>query len=266
MDTLYYKGFFARDTLLAADTLLFRQGPASATETVGYALMPMPQALRRNDIVTGMLLVGFAMLLLMLRAKKPTLRTRITEFIYPSQTKNPEDTPPYISTTQGSTMVAMITSLLVGLLFFCYVQTAHNISIMPVSAIELLAIYVGTAMAVIAVKTMAYKFVNAVFFTKAQRTTWNTSYALINTLQCTMLFPITLMAVYFDLSVKNTVIALLIVLLFVKIPLLFKAYTTFFVKSYGAVHIFLYFCTLEAVPLIVLWSLMTQTTIHLEQI
>ena len=264
MDTLYYKGFFARDSLLARDTLLFREGPVNATETVGIIPMPMPLALRRNDIVTGNLLLGFAIMMLIFRSQKRTLRQQITDFFYPSQKNQKIETETATERKAIKLPITLLTALLIGLLFFGYTQKSHNIDLMPVSPLQLLAIYVAMTFAIIITKDILRLFTHAVFFSSTERAVWNHDASLINLSQCALLFPLTLMAVYFDLDVKNTAIGLLIVLLFVKIPLLFKAYTTFFVKSYGSIHIFVYFCALEAVPIVVLWSLLMQTTNFLE--
>ena len=264
MDTLYYEGFFARDPLLAHDTIVFRDGPANAAEVVGIRPLPMPMSLQRNDIVAGSLLLCFAMLLLIIKADKNRLHTRIKEFFYTDAKKN----KPNADNTRGDgTKLFCLTALMalmLGLLFFCYAQSCYNIFVMPVSPIALLAIYVAAVLAILALKDMTRVFVHAVFFDKQERSVWRHNFALLMLMECTLLFPLTLVAVYFNITVEITAYALLVMLLFVKILLLFKAYTTFFVKSYGFIHLFMYFCALEVTPIAVLWSLLTRTTTFLE--
>ena len=253
MDTLFYEGFFARDTLLHTDTLLFADGPRSAVDGVGHVGMLMPETLQRNDIVTASVLLCFAVLVLILRTE------RINK---PNATSNELTRRSHIL----DVIVMLLIALLAALLFFCYAQTTTNLTTMQVSQIQLLGIFFAISALVIFSKTALYAFVNNIFFSRSKRLTWNESLGRITLLESLLLFPLTLLAVYFNLSTINVVFALVVMLLFVKILLLFKTYSTFFVKIYGILHLIVYFCALEAVPLLVLWLVLTKTTDYLAQL
>ncbi len=264
-ETLYYQQFFRRDTLLSRDTLLFRDGPANATSTVGHRPLLMPESLHRNDIVTGSTLICLAMVMMIFRATKRSLPQRFKDFMYPTRSKNSDDADSSYNSSITNLCLALLTALLTALLFFCYAQTRYNIDIISVTPIELLGIYVAVTLTIITTKALMYAFVHSVFFSRQQRAAWLKDFSLIFLVQTAMLLPLTLIAVYFNFSAKNTAIALAIVLLFVKIPLLLKAYSTFFVKSYGYLHLIVYFCALEAAPIVAMWAVLTQITDILQQ-
>ena len=203
--------------------------------------------------------------MIIIRASKKSLPQRIKDFFYPTRTKTNDDADNANSNTIINLCLTLLTALLTALLFFCYVQARYNIDIFSVTPIELLGIYVATTLGIIATTALLYAFVHSVFFTKQQRAAWLKDFSLVFLMQTAVLLPLTLIDVYFNFSAENTAIALAIVLLFVKIPLLLKAYSTFFVKSYGYFHLIVYFCALEAAPIVAMWAVLTQITDILQQ-
>lgn len=75
-----------------------------------------------------------------------------------------------------------------------------------------------------------------------------------------LFFPLLLLLIYFQIDLKIVLISGLTLLLIVKILLLLKCFSTFFEKFYGILHLFVYFCTLEAAPVVVLWTILKEFT------
>lgn len=69
-----------------------------------------------------------------------------------------------------------------------------------------------------------------------------------------LLFPLVLLAVYFDLNANTAKILIFIILGFTKIMLFYKCIRNFFNHFHGILHLILYFCTLEIIPLLFLWK------------
>lgn len=283
MDTLSHippitSHLFERDPLLSDDTLLFRGEPPCATDIVGKQGYVMSDHLSRNDVVSVSLIVCFAMMMMVLRLTKRTINQRLTDFFIPSNKTVSEPVEKTSHSWLVSVFLFLTTSVLLSLLFYGYAQHNYNISLVtphlshftfqftPLTfQLLFLSIYLCIIMLYMLVKRGLYSFVHSVFFSRSQRAQWMTSYDMMQFVQSVLLFPLTLIVVYLDISVLNTAYCLLGLLLFVKILLLFKSYSTFFKKIYGVVHLFVYFCALEAVPLIVLWSILTQTTEYIAQ-
>ena len=70
------------------------------------------------------------------------------------------------------------------------------------------------------------------------------------------LLPVALLVIYFDMSFANMVKAFICILVVDKSLLMYKCYRTFFNYTFGWVHLFLYFCTLEIMPLLILLRIM----------
>ena len=248
MDTLFYEGFFARDSLLWADSLFFRDcHEVSATSEVPVPLMP--ETLHRNDIVSVTLLVSFLLLVLLWR--RHSLRFCNQEELE-------------ISSGEGLRVVlALVTSLLVGLLSLVFFQMGESFGAAPLPTPVLFVLCtVGTFLLFVA-KQWLYGFVHTVFFTPSQCRQWLEGFTVILTVECLLLFPLALSAVYFDLTPENIVYGLAGMLLFVKTWLLVQCFSTFFGKIYGSLHLFVYFCALEALPLLILGTTLVILTQHL---
>lgn len=69
-----------------------------------------------------------------------------------------------------------------------------------------------------------------------------------------LLFPLVLLAVYFDLNANTAKILIFIILGFTKIMLFYKCIRNFFPHIHGSFHLILYFCALEIVPDLFLWK------------
>ncbi|MDE6151069.1 MAG: DUF4271 domain-containing protein, partial [Prevotella sp.] len=71
-----------------------------------------------------------------------------------------------------------------------------------------------------------------------------------------LLTPVFLLLSYFGLSVGNALVCTLIIIIFVKLLLFYKCFLIFFKKKGAFLQIFLYFCTLELVPPLILWGIL----------
>ena len=68
-----------------------------------------------------------------------------------------------------------------------------------------------------------------------------------------------LLLVYFDMETKNVITYLIIVLILVKILTFYKCFVIFFRRIGVYLQIFLYFCTLEIVPMAAFWGILILT-------
>ena len=77
---------------------------------------------------------------------------------------------------------------------------------------------------------------------------------LLSAIEGALLFPAILFQSYFEASPLNVIIYALFVVILVKIFTFYKCYVIFFRKNGLFLQIILYFCTLEIIPLLVLWG------------
>ena len=77
---------------------------------------------------------------------------------------------------------------------------------------------------------------------------------LLTAIEGIMLFPAILFQSYFEASPQFIVIYAVFVVVLVKIFTFYKCFVIFFRKNGLFLQIILYFCTLEIIPLLVLWG------------
>ncbi len=257
---LFYRCGEQLDSLLARDSLLFRRTLSYGTQGVGMEAQLLPPALFRNDGVNVALISCFLLTLLFLAYSRQQLSKRVKAFFMP---QTPATSASHYD---GGTfelvhfLLGCQLSLICALLFYSYGCEHLSVSIINLSPLLLLSIYAGVIMAALVVKQRLYHFVHATFFDKVQRMRWYESFSLLFIFESLILFPLALLSVYFDLAPEKVSIILAAVLLFVKILLFLKAFNVFFGKIKGCLHLFLYFCALEVLPLLLTWGILVELT------
>ena len=99
-------------------------------------------------------------------------------------------------------------------------------------------------------KWLAYTVVNAILFSGKKRQQWNSDFLFITAIEGVLMFPLVFLLVYFDLSTKNALFYFGFILILNKMLAFHKGWTIFFKQNAGYLQIFLYFCALEAAPLL----------------
>ncbi len=107
--------------------------------------------------------------------------------------------------------------------------------------------------AFILLKLILYTILNWVFSEDMLTTSWAPSYIFITSLCALLCYAIVLAEVFSNIDIHNVVNCYIFVAITYEILLIFKLFINFKVKKYGASLIFLYLCTVELVPCIILW-------------
>lgn len=116
----------------------------------------------------------------------------------------------------------------------------------------LFPLYVAVTILFCIVKWIAYRFVNWVFFDSARNKQWTDSYFFTLSLFGILLFPVSLLVVYLEFSPFWSGIICVFLFIFAVFLKLYKSFCIFFSGLHGVLFLFLYFCTLEILPLLVL--------------
>ena len=103
-------------------------------------------------------------------------------------------------------------------------------------------------------RMLLYTIVNNVFFSNKKNLQFLGSVLLITSLEGVALFPLVLLMAYFQFSMQNAIYYTATVLILAKILTFYKSYAIFFNQKGGFLQIILYFCALEMIPLLMLWS------------
>lgn len=253
---LFYQQFFTSDSLLARDTLLFREKQNVRIEQNGLSGHLMPTTLRRSDDATALCLLAFALFVLIYRLGRSSVHELVGSYFFSQSSGGHEEKWPELPLM----LFAVMTALEVSLLFYVYADQHWSLVLLPVGHTLLLGIYALITLFVLSLQQVGYLLTHAIFLLSSQRQRLRICYALTFGLQALLLFVLTLLTIYFDWTPEWVFFGLVFVLLFVKILSIFKAFPVFFSEKYGSLHFFIYFCALEAAPLLLLWSTLVEIT------
>ena len=218
----------------------------------GIAGDPIPYQFRTDSIVTIILMLSFFLMVKVVSGSRHYLHQQIKDFFHHRQRENL-----FVQRTQtemrGQAFLVFQTCIMLGVLFFDYTQEHQADVFNQISPYKILGVSVAICSLYFMLKTGVYAFINNIFFTRKQCEQWANSYMLCTLGLGIALLPLSLLVVYFDLAPQNMCISFICLLIISKLLLLYKCSRIFFNYTFGWVHLFLYFCTLEIVPISVLF-------------
>ena len=130
-------------------------------------------------------------------------------------------------------------------------SVASNMS--PSTISTLLGFYSGLGILYLLIKKYSYRFINWIFFDKIKNNLWMESYFFVVSIFGMLLFPVALLVVYGDFSFYTSVLIPVFLFVLMNLFFIYKCFSIFFSQLHGLFHLFLYFCTLEMLPLLVVW-------------
>ena len=101
-------------------------------------------------------------------------------------------------------------------------------------------------------KCLAYLVINWVFFKSDENVRWLSSYLFITSAMAFILFPSALVQLFVGLPLKIMTICSLIMFILYEIAVFYKLLINFKTNNHGYLLIFLYLCTVELLPAILL--------------
>lgn len=155
--------------------------------------------------------------------------------------------------------IILLESFVLSLLFFSYMQFKHAGQLTTISPYLPLLADMGICTAYFAIKYALLGTFNWTFFNETRRETWFTGYNLIIFGKAITLLPLVLVVMYFNLSLEVCIYAFLAILTAYEALVFYKTRQIFFNRPLGLLPSFLYFCTLEMLPLLFLWEILTKT-------
>jgi len=221
---------------------------ATASGLNGMAGSPVPYRLRNDSLLTILLLLCFVFFIVSLARSKPFLARQLRNFLRkPGLSHDTGESGGEIGilvflSVVNAMVLAIATSLLLSDIF------AKNI-LMQEGIAFIAAVFAGF-MLYYCMKWAVGSFVNIVFFGVKKNLQWMALQLQVSAYDGVLLFPIIALLVYFDLSVENAIIYIVVVLFLNKIITFYKSYQIFFQGNGLYMQTFLYFCALEIVPLL----------------
>lgn len=230
---------------------------------LGVAGDPVPYSIARDNVITLLLLGCFVLALIAYSKSKGFILRQAKDFFRPPH--NEKMTA--ISETSGELrfqfFLVLQSSLLMALIFFFYVQ--RNITdTFIIDQYQVIGVFAAIITVYAMLKAVAYSVTGWVFFDRRSNDLWIKSFLFLLAMEGVCLFPIVMLRAYFEIAVQTTLICTAIVLGIFKLLSLYKSYLIFFRNGGHSLQIFLYFCTLELMPLAMLIGALMITTANLK--
>jgi hypothetical protein len=243
---------YNRQSFFAKDTLIYKENQSGR---FGIAGDPVPYSVRTDNVLTPLLIFGILMLMYSVRRSSRLFAFQLRNFFHTVRTD---------SSIQRETAAEkryllymdVYTAVILGLMFFFYSKAYIAETYVTYSEYSLMAIFVGIAMAYFVFEYLLQKLVNNIFFSQHANELWSTSKFLVTAIAGVLLTPMLLLMAYFGLSIENSLIYTLSIVVFVKILLIYKSFIIFFQKTGDFLQNFLYFCALEIVPPLLIWGIL----------
>jgi hypothetical protein len=243
---------YNRQSFFAKDTLIYKENQSGR---FGIAGDPVPYSVRTDNVLTPLLIFGVLMLMYSVRRSSRLFAFQLRNFFHTVRTD---------SSIQRETAAEkryllymdVYTAVILGLMFFFYSKAYIAETYVTYSEYSLMAIFVGIAMGYFVFEYLLQKLVNNIFFSQHANELWSTSKFLVTAIAGVLLTPMLLLMAYFGLSIENSLIYTLSIVVFVKILLIYKSFIIFFQKTGDFLQNFLYFCALEIVPPLLIWGIL----------
>jgi len=236
-------GFFAGDTLVHAEV---------PYRPFGFSTTATPFRLRSDGWNVLLLLLCLLLAASLVSRLRRKFRELLRDVFIPIPGKTDEpvvDDPLRYSTRLVAVILLSLTAAIVT---FCYTQ--HDVGYYPFAETPYIvfAAFFLLWLAYFFVKRMMNNFVNWIFFRDEKIFTWKRAYTFLYAMEAMLFLVIGLAVAFLPVSLDEVMLMTSVPVVFVKILQLFKTYQIFFPKMYGSLHLIVYFCTLELMPLLVL--------------
>lgn len=223
---------------------------------------PVPYTFGGDNTLAGILLLCFLVSMGGFSVTREFFSTQLhTFFGAPRSIRNQADR---VSSAKVLPFLILQTSLFLSVICFIFQSKVSGVVYEGSEQLVGIGFYLAEFVGYFLIKRCLYGIVDWTFFDYEKNKRWTKAWAFLTSMEGVLLFPLTLLLVYFNLSVHVALIYAGIVVVLVKILQLYKSYSIFFKRMAGRLQIILYFCSLEIIPLMVLGGVLYITGNYLE--
>ena len=219
--------------------------------------IPVPYSLQSDDFITSLLYATVVVAIVALAQSRDFFARELKVF-FREPSRDYEFYTETAVAVRFQIFLGFQTCLLLALATFLF--TTHYIpGITTVTAQHnFILILVGCFMGYFIVKGLIQSLVGWVYFESQENRRWQKSQLFLVGVEGLPLLPIVLLLCYYSMSFMAAQILCFLVVTFVKILTFYRCYAIFFQKNRPRLQIFLYFCTLEIVPMLAFYGIMVQ--------
>ncbi len=244
-------GFFQGDSLMH---------PEVGIRQTGFSGIPRAYQLWRDDWMVLFVLMCFVLLAIIQKRVRKQLFSEAKEFFFPTKNISKKEKRDSNFELLIPLVLTLILSTMGGLGMFLFTQKRLHLFLGQTSPYMLIGIYIGIWMLYFIIKNLLADFVNWIFFDKTKRALWRKSYSFLFAVETLLFFLVTISTIFLNLSSSIPLWIILTIGLVIKFMHLYKTFLIFFPKFYGTLHLIVYFCTLEIIPLLAVFKVLIRVT------
>ncbi len=239
----YKDGFFTHNKYLH---------PELKVTFSGIAGDPIPYRLCNDVFITSTLLICFFVVFFIISRSLHVIKIQLKYFFF-NRKRNEGVLLNRDSEMKTQIYVNFLSSFLLAIIFLYYTEYYLPDVFNRVSPYKLLFLNMFICIIYYLIKHITYQIVNWTFFSSQNKEKWEKAFHFLSFIKAICFFPLTLIIVYFNLSIQVAIWIFLCFIFLFEISLTFKTKQIFFNYNLGEIHIILYLCTLEFLPLYFLW-------------
>ena len=219
--------------------------------------IPIPYTMRADNIITLILLLCFIISVVSM-SNSWSFGVRQAKVL----AREPKEGTTVVSETGAEVRFQLYlvvqTALLFAIIIYYYAIEAQGDKMLS-PAYEFVGACFLLIFLMMGMRALFYTAVNNLFFEAKRNMQFLRSLLFLTAMEGVAMYPAVLLLVYFDIDSQGIVFYIGFVLVLVKMITIYKCWTIFFGRRGDFLQIFLYFCTLEIVPLSILAGLLALT-------
>ena len=215
---------------------------------LGVAGDPVPYSIAHDNVITLLLLACFILAMIAYAKSKRFILRQAKDFFRPPHSENMTAITETSSELRFQFFLVLQSCLLFGLIYFFYVQIEVSDTFI-IDQYQVIGVFAAVNLGYVLVKAAIYSLTGWVFFDRRRNELWMKSFLFLLAMEGVCIFPVVMLQAYFEMPVQTTLTCTVIVLSVFKLLALYKSYIIFFRHNGNSLQIFLYFCTLELLPL-----------------
>lgn len=229
----------------------------------GVAGDPVPYSIARDNVITILLLACFMLALIAYAKSRRFILRQVKDFFRAPRGENMT----VMTETSGEFRFQFFlvgqSCLLFALIYFFYVQT-RGADTFIVDQYQVIGIFAAIIFGYAVFKAAAYSLTGFVFFDHKRNELWMKSFLFLLAMEGVCVFPLVMLQAYFGMAVEATLVCTAVVIVVFKMLAFWRTYIIFFRREGLSLQIFLYFCTLEVMPVTTLLGILAITSNYLK--
>lgn len=219
------------------------------------AMEELPYSASMDNVLSLCFVAMFIVLSFVMYRSRHVFAFRFKTYFTTRRVYSAENVNENKSEVLGILSLSCVGALSLGIIFYYCLSVRYSFPTYLDPPHWVFAIASAVFLVLLYFRALVYSVVNWVFFESGARRRWNVGYFLLTSLSSYIFFSIAVASVFFHLEIKSVTLCMLFVYILYEILHLYKLFVNFKFKSYGALLIFLYFCTVEIMPLLLIWHI-----------